>query len=146
MFDKDFEFLVLEDAKGNLSVEDQLYLRSPEIAEKWRSYLTMFVDDLSEKIEQLSEAIAEKRKLYEDFTNDPAKPLNEQLQKAMSFKFKFERRLAEAERLLGLKGNYDKDGKLFTFLRDAIVAHKNSKLEPDEYDLKLWEALEGKVN
>lgn len=142
-----FELLVSEDVKNKLAQHDKDFLRLPENRVKWRDCLLTIIDTVTTKIDSLEEEITRLRNTYSDFVVDPAASLDEQRDKAVRFRFYAEKRLAEADRLLALGEDADPSLSLATFLRDAIMAHRqwhaDEGMESTEGDDCLYAALDG---
>jgi hypothetical protein len=142
-----FELLVSEDVKNKLDQHDKDFLRLPENRVQWRDCLLTIIDTVTKKIDSLQEEINRLRETYSGFVTDPAASLDEQKDKAVRFRFYAEKRLAEADRLLALGDDVDPSLSLATFLRDAIIAHRqwhvDKGLVNSEGDDCLYAALDG---
>jgi len=142
-----FAMLVSEDIKNNASQQDKDFLRLPENQVKWRDALITIVETVTAKIASLDEEISRLRGTYTTFTIDPAAGLEEQRDKAARFRFYAEKRLVEVDRLLTLGEEADPELSLATFLRNAILAHKQWHIDNDmvnsEGDDCLYKALDG---
>jgi hypothetical protein len=143
----DFELIVSEDIKNKASQQDKDLLRLPDNHEAWKECLLNIIKTVSDKIDVLQSEINQLRSMYSGFDIDPAASLEEQKEKATRFRFYAEKRLAEVDRLITLGEPSDPSLSLATFLREAIVAHRDwhtrRGLVNSEGDDYLYAALDG---
>lgn len=142
-----FAIIVSEDIKNNVSQHDRDFLRLPENLEKWKECLFNIIVTVSQKITLLETDINSLRSAYPDFSVDPAAGMEDQKTKSERFRFYAEKRLAEVDRLTALGLPADPSLSLATFLRDAIIAHKewhvSNSLVNSDADYCLYAALDG---
>ena len=143
----DFALMVSEDIKNKCDETTKELLRSKENRDRWRETLIRIIKNVSNRLEKLESDAALLRAQYKDFDHDPAGSLATTIEKSQRFKFHAEKRLSEADRLIFLNEETP-DSKLSSFLRDAILMHKQRKLEykrpVDPADVGLWDAADGK--
>ena len=142
-----FAIIVSEDIKNSASQHDRDFIRLPENLSMWKDCLLEIISTVSDKINELERDIKSLRSSYPDFVTDPAAGMEDQKSKSERFRFYAEKRLAEVERLTALGQPADPSLSLATFLRDAILAHKqlieSNDLSTSAADDCLYAALDG---
>lgn len=149
--DQAFSRLVAEDVKNKVDATQRNYLRSPEVANRWRTALLDLLKDLDEQRKNLD--IKENRELTGIRTlPNPNKLLVETKatfahakERLSRFRFHVEKKLAEADRLIAL-GETSENPE--SFLMKSIQTHQRLfdewGVEPTPIDEALWASMLGR--
>lgn len=154
--DDAFARLVAEDVKNKASIDQQNYLRSPEIRERWKKALYALLRNLDAQIVDIDREEAADNERYsamgkagEMLLFESAHNHIEHRKKIERFRFYVEQRLSEADRLIALgSDDVSTDLSMTAFLQKAITMHRDKmekyNMEPTVVDEALWASLEGK--
>ena len=157
--DEAFSRLVAEDVKNKANTQQQTYLRSTDVAPRWREGLMALLKDVDGQIAAVNAAEKKEVDRYKNsgFSKAEVKRITFELEenyeskrsKIMRFRFYIEQRLAEADRVILLaETNGDAGLKPEDFLLKAIETHRDLMeeydLEPTTIDEALWATVNGR--
>ena len=149
MDSQEFDRLVSEDVKNQISPEKAEYLRLPSNQDAWRESLLNLMQNLDEQINGLAQdETTSTQNLPSHMITDFKITADEKRTKVNRFRFYVQQRLAEAERMLALgEDSQDPDLKMADFLKRAIEEHQalmvEYNFEPTPIDTALWQAVDG---
>lgn len=149
MDNQEFDRLVSEDVKNQITPEKAEYLRLPSNQDAWRKSLLKLLQNLDEQINGLAQdETTSARNLPSHMITDFKITADEKRTKVNRFRFYVQQRLAEAERMLALgEDSQDPDLKMADFLKRAIEEHQTLMaeydFEPSPIDTALWQAVYG---